>query len=73
MPWREQLTGAIKQLPLPLAHLDRLDGVLGSDLLDRLAATDRTHGGFGLELGPVGSALAHQWESLSVAIPRFKL
>lgn len=58
----EQLAGALQQLPLPLAYLDRVDGVVGSDLLDRLAATDRLHGDPGLELGPVGAALAHRWE-----------
>jgi hypothetical protein len=33
--------------------------VVGSDLLDRLAATDRLHGDPGLELGTVGAALTH--------------
>ena len=36
-----------------------MDGVVCSDLLDRLAATDRLHGDLGLELGTVGAALAH--------------
>ncbi len=40
----QQLTGAIQKLPLPLAHLDGMDGVISGDLLDRLAATDRLHG-----------------------------
>ena len=59
---REQLTGAIQQLPLPLAHLDRVDGVVGGNLLERLAATDRLHGDLGLERGTMGLALAHGWE-----------
>ena len=68
----EQLAGSIEQLPLPLAHLDRVDGVVGGDLLDRLAATDRLHGDPGLELGTVGAALAHRWEPLSGAVPRLR-
>ena len=68
----EQLAGTIQQLPLPLAHLDGVDGVIGGDLLNRLAATDRLHGDPGLELGAVGSALAHRWEPLSGAVPRLK-
>jgi hypothetical protein len=39
-----------------------VDGVVGGDLLDRLAATDRIYGDPGLELGTVGAALAHRWE-----------
>ena len=61
----EQLAGTIEQLPLPLAHLDRVDGVFGGDLLDRLAATDCLHGDPGLELGTMGAALTGRWE------PRF--
>jgi len=68
----EQLTGAIEELPLPLTHLDRVDGMVGGDLLDRLAATDRLHGDPGLELGAVGAALAHRWEPLSGAVPRLR-
>ena len=60
----EQLAGALQQLLLPLADLDRVDGVVGGDLLDRLAATDRLHGDLGLELGTVGAVLAHRWEPL---------
>ena len=63
---------AIQQLPLPLAHLDGMDGVISGDLLDRLAATDRLHGDPGLELGAVGAALAHRWEPRSGAVPRLK-
>jgi len=58
----EQLAGSVQQLPLPLAHLDRVDGVVGGDLLDCLAATDRLHGDPGFELGAVGEAFAHPWE-----------
>jgi len=49
-----------------------VDGVVGGDLLDRLAATDRFHGDPGLELGTVGAALAHRWEPLSGAVPRLR-
>lgn len=59
---RKQLTGTIQKLLLPLTHLNRVDGVIGGDLLDRLAATDRLHGDSGLEFGTVGAALAHEWE-----------
>jgi len=46
--------------------------MVGGDLLDRLAATDRLHGDPGLELGAVGAALAHRWEPLSGAVPRLR-
>ena len=59
---RKQLTGAVQQLLLLLTHLNRVEGVIGGDLLDRLAATDRLHGDSGLEFGTVGAALAHEWE-----------
>jgi len=65
----EQLAGAIEELPLPLAHLDRVDGMVSGNLLDRLAATDRLHGDPGLELRAVASALAHWWEPRSGAVP----
>jgi len=68
----EQLAGAIEELPFPLAHLNRVDGVIGGDLLDRLAATDRLHGDPGLELRAVGAAFAHWWEPLSGALPRLR-
>ena len=48
----------------PLAHLDRVNGVIGGDLLESLAATDRLHGDSGLELRAVGAAFAHGWETL---------
>ena len=59
---RQQLTGIVQQILLPLTHLNRVDGVICGDLLDRLAATDRLHGDSGLEFGTVGAALAHEWE-----------
>jgi len=49
-----------------------LDGVVGADLLDRFAATDRLHGDSGLELGAVGAALAHRWEPRSGAVPHLR-
>ncbi len=53
--------------------LTQFDSVVGGDLLDRLAATDRLHGDPVLELGAVGAALAQllrrrlrqRWERLS--------
>ena len=60
------------ELLIPLAHLNRVNGVVSSDLLDRFATTDRHHGDPGLELGAVGEALAHLWENLSGTIPRLK-
>jgi hypothetical protein len=60
----EQVAGTLQQLLLPLAHLDRVHRVVGGDLLERLATTDRLHGDPGLELGAVGSAFAHRWEPL---------
>jgi len=56
----------------PLADLDRVDGVIGGNLLDRLAATDRLYGDPGLEVQAVGAALAHWWELLSGAVPRHR-
>jgi hypothetical protein len=41
---------------------NRVNGVAGRDLLDRLAATDRLHANPGLELGAVSTAVAHRWE-----------
>ena len=68
----EELAGAIVELPLPLAHLYRVDGVIGGDLLDRPAATDRLHGDSGLEFGTMGPSLAHCWEPRSGAVPRIR-
>jgi hypothetical protein len=65
----EQFAGVIEQLPLPLTHLD---GVIGGNPLDRLAATDRLHGDPGLELGAMGAALTHRWEPLSGAVPHLR-
>ena len=47
----EQLAGAIQQLPLLLAHLNRMDDVIVGDFLDRLAATHSLHGNLGLHSG----------------------
>jgi hypothetical protein len=44
----EQLAGGFQQLPLSLLHLDEVNGVMGGDLLDRLAATDCLHGALAL-------------------------
>jgi len=68
----EQFTDAIQGLPLPLAHLDRVNGMVGGDLLDRLAATNRLHVDSGLELRAVGAALARRWEPLSGPVPRLR-
>ena len=68
----EQLTGTIQKLTLPLTDLNRVDGMISGDLLDRLAATDRLHGDSGLKFGAVDAALAHWWEPRSGAVPRLK-
>jgi hypothetical protein len=68
----EQVAGALQELLLPLAHLDRVHRVVSGNLLERLATTDRLHGDPGLELGAVGSAFAHRWEPLSGAVPRLR-
>jgi len=43
--------------------------MVGGDLLDRLAATNRLHGDPGLELGTVCAALAHRWEPFQGRCP----
>jgi len=53
-------------------HLDRVDGVVGGNLLDRFAATDRLYGDSGLELGAAVAAHAHLWEPLSGEVPRLR-
>lgn len=68
----EQLAGPVEQLSLSLSHLDQVNGVIGSDLLNCLAATDRLHGDSRLELGAVGVAFVHWWEPLSGAVPRLR-
>ena len=70
----ERLTVTIEKLPLPLAHLDGVNGVVGSDLLDRLAATDRFHSDLDPEFGTVGvgAALTHRWEPRSGGMPRLR-
>jgi hypothetical protein len=54
--------GTLSRLLLPLAHLDGVYRMINSDLLERLAATDRLHGDLGLELGAMGAVLAYRWE-----------
>jgi hypothetical protein len=49
-----------------------LNGGIGGDLLDRLAATDHLHGDPGLEFGTVAAAPAHGWEPRSAAVPRLR-
>ena len=66
----EQLTGSILKLPLPLAHLNGMDGWINGDLLDRLATTVRLHGDYHLEVRAMDSAHADWWEPHSGAIPR---
>lgn len=58
----EQVAGALQQLLLPLAHLNRVHRMVGGNLLERLATTDRLHGDLGLELGAMSAAFAHLWE-----------
>ena len=57
-----------------------MNGMVGGDLLDRLAATNRFHGDPGLELGTVGAALTQllrrslrqRLEPLSGVVPRLR-
>ena len=58
----DKLTGSIQLLLLTLIYLNRVDGVISGDLLDRLAPTDRLYGDSGLEFGTMGATLAHEWE-----------
>ncbi|MCX5938107.1 MAG: hypothetical protein NTW02_07890 [Cyanobium sp. LacPavin_0920_WC12_MAG_62_9] len=62
---REQLTGTLQSLPLPLAHLDRVNGVIGGDLLECLASTDRLHGDSGPKLRAMSAAFANGLKSSS--------
>jgi hypothetical protein len=59
-------------LPLPLANLNGVGGMVGGEHLDHLAATDSLHSVPGLELASVGSALAHRWELHSTGAPRLR-
>jgi len=68
----EPLTGTVQELLLLLAHLDRVNDVVGGDLLVRLASTDRLHGDHGLELGTMDAPLALWWDPLSGAVPRLR-
>ena len=43
-----------------IVHLNRENGVIDDDPLNRLAATNRLHGNSGLEFGTVAAALAHE-------------
>jgi hypothetical protein len=59
---REQLADALRELIIPLTHLDGINGVDSGKLLERLVAPDRLHGEPCLEFGAVDVAVAHQWE-----------
>ena len=60
------------EVTMPLVAPVSVDSVIGVDLLDRLAATDRIHATLGLEVGAVSWALAHRWEPVSGAVPRLR-
>jgi hypothetical protein len=47
---------------LPLARLERVNGLICGDLLQCLATTDRLHDDSGLGLRTMGAAFAHGWE-----------
>ena len=57
----KQRAGIIQQLPLPLAGLDGVHGVIGCDRFDHHPSTDCLHGDSGLELRALCAALAHEW------------
>ncbi len=65
------LAGGLAKL-LTQAHLNWVDGMVCSDLLDRHAATDRVHRDPGLELGTVGAVLAYWWEPRLGAVLRLR-
>ena len=69
---RQHLTGTIQQLLLPLIHLNRVDDVIGDDLLDRLAATDRLHDDSGLAFGTMAAACSWVGATISGALPRLR-
>lgn len=49
-----QVTGALPQLLVPLAHLDQALSEIRSDLLKHLSASYHLHGDHGLQVGAVG-------------------
>ena len=84
LPWRspllfrtllvpgEQLTGVIEELPLPLAHLTRVKGLFGGDLLKRPAITDRLYGDSGFEKRQWVCCLLMRGNPISGAAPRLR-
>ena len=60
---------AVQQLLDLATHLNWVDGVIGGDLLDRPAATDRLHGDSGLGFRMMGVALANWLEPISDIAP----
>jgi hypothetical protein len=74
----EQLAGAIQHPPLPLAQLDWVNGVISSDLLNRLATTNRFHGDLGFEIRAMCTVFAQllrrrlrqRWNPVSWTVPR---
>jgi len=53
-------------------HLDRVDSVIMSVLLDRIAITEGLHRNTGLELGTMGAALVNRSEPLSGELTRLR-
>ena len=53
-----KIAGTFKLPPLPMAHLNRIKGVIGGNFLDRLAATDRLHSNPNHACGDAGGPLA---------------
>ena len=68
----EQLPGYIQHLPLPLVHLNRVDSLVGGDLLYRLRGTDPLLADYGHGLGTVSAAFAHLRDLFIGVLPHFR-
>ena len=69
---REQLAGSVEQLPLPLDHMDGVNGVISRDLLDRLAAADHLQATRALNSGLWVRRLLMSGSPISGAIPHLR-
>jgi len=70
---RNDMPGAIKKPPLPLAHLYRSNGAFASDLLDCLTSTDLFDADLGIEFGSAGPARINRQEPRSGLMPRLRV
>jgi hypothetical protein len=65
----QQLADAIEGVALPIPHLDRMDGVVPSNLLQCLAVNDRLHGVSSLQLLSAGASLLMSGSPLLGVVP----